>query len=131
MTQITVNENFQPNKYLLVSRIDESQDIQTTRILITDDNSNKIKVVTIEQGPQGDKGETGPQGQAGQDAPTFDVLPLSSGGTNNTTYSSGNIIFFDGEKVRADKQVKINQTCWSETTLDSIFDSFNDTFSTK
>ena len=99
MTQITVNENFQPNKYLLVSRIDESQDIQTTRILITDDNSNKIKVVTIEQGPQGDKGETGPQGQPGQDAPTFDVLPLSSGGTNNTTYSSGNIIFFDGEKL--------------------------------
>jgi hypothetical protein len=41
-----------------------------------------------------------------------------------------NHVYFDGEKIRADKQVKIIQTCSSETTLDSIFDSFNDTFST-
>ena len=40
-------------------------------------------------------------------------------------------VFFDGEKVRAGKQVKIVQSCSSETTLDSIFDSFNDTFSSK
>jgi len=99
MTQITVNEDFNKNQYLLVSRVDETQSIQTTRVLISDDRSNTIKVVSIEQGPQGDKGETGAQGPAGQDAPTFDVLPLSSGGTNNTTYSSGNIIFFDGDKL--------------------------------
>ena len=41
-----------------------------------------------------------------------------------------NHVYFDGEKIRADKQVKIIQNCSSETTLDSIFDSFNDTFST-
>ena len=41
-----------------------------------------------------------------------------------------NNVFFDGEKIRAGKQVKIIQNCSSETTLDSIFDSFNDTFST-
>ena len=40
-------------------------------------------------------------------------------------------VFFDGEKVQAGKQVKIVQSCSSETTLDSIFDSFNDTFSSK
>ena len=40
-------------------------------------------------------------------------------------------VLFDGEKVRAGKQVKIVQSCSSETTLDSIFDSFNDTFSSK
>ncbi len=40
-------------------------------------------------------------------------------------------VFFDGEKVRAGKLVKIVQSCSSETTLDSIFDSFNDTFSSK
>ena len=40
-------------------------------------------------------------------------------------------VYFDGEKIRAGKQVKIVQSCSSETTLDSIFDSFNDTFSTK
>lgn len=42
-----------------------------------------------------------------------------------------NDVYFDGEKIRAGKQVKIIQNCLSETTLDSIFDSFNDTFSTK
>ena len=42
-----------------------------------------------------------------------------------------NYVYFDGEKIRADKQLKIVQHCSSETTLDSIFDSFNDTFSTK
>ena len=39
-------------------------------------------------------------------------------------------VYFDGEKIRAGKQVKIVQNCSSETTLDNIFDSFNDTFST-
>jgi hypothetical protein len=46
----------------------------------------------------------------------------------NTDFTS---VYFDGEKIRADKQVKIVQSCSSETTLDSIFDSFNDTFSNK
>ena len=40
-------------------------------------------------------------------------------------------VYFDGEKIRAGKQVKIVQRCSSETTLDNIFDSFNDTFSNK
>ena len=40
-------------------------------------------------------------------------------------------VYFDGEKIRAGRQVTIVQSCSSETTLDSIFDSFNDTFSTK
>lgn len=44
----------------------------------------------------------------------------------NSDYSK---VFFDGEKTQAEKQVKIKQSCWPETTLDSIFDSFNDTFS--
>ena len=39
--------------------------------------------------------------------------------------------YFDGEKIKAGKQVKIVQNCLSETTLDSIFNSFNETFSSK
>ena len=46
----------------------------------------------------------------------------------NTDFTS---VYFDGEKVRAGKQIKIVQSCSSETTLDNIFDSFNDTFSNK
>ena len=38
-------------------------------------------------------------------------------------------VYFDGEKIRAGKQVKVVQNCSSETTLDNIFESFNDTFS--
>ena len=34
------------------------------------------------------------------------------------------------ELISAGKQVKVIQNCSSETTLDNIFDSFNDTFST-
>ena len=40
-------------------------------------------------------------------------------------------VYFDGEKILADKQVKIIQSCSSETTLDNIFESFNETFSNK
>ena len=46
----------------------------------------------------------------------------------NTNFTD---VYFDGEKIRASKQVKIVQGCSSETTLDNIFDSFNDTFSNK
>ena len=99
MTKVTVDQQFQTNKYLIVSRKDENETITTSRIVITDENTNQIKIVNIEQGPQGNKGETGVQGIAGQDANQFDVLSIASGGTNNTTYSSGNIIFFDGEKL--------------------------------
>lgn len=99
MTKVTVDQQFQTNKFLIVSRRDEDDNITTTRVLISDQNTNQIKVVNISQGPQGDKGDVGPQGAAGQDANQFDVLSIASGGTNNTTYSSGNIIFFDGEKL--------------------------------
>ena len=46
----------------------------------------------------------------------------------NASFSN---VYFEGEKILADKQVKIIQSCSSETTLDNIFDSFNETFSNK
>ena len=99
MTKVTVDQQFQTNKFLIVSRKDEDETIVTSRIIISDENTNQIKIVNIEQGPQGTKGDTGAQGPAGQDANQFEVLAIASGGTNNTTYSSGNIIFFDGTKL--------------------------------
>lgn len=99
MTKVTVDQQFQTSKYLIVSRKDEEDNVVTTRVLISDENTNVIRVVNIEQGPQGIQGIAGPQGVAGQDANQFDILSIASGGTNNTSYSSGNIIFFDGEKL--------------------------------
>lgn len=99
MTQINISEQFQPYKYLLISRVDDSETIVTTRIVISDENVNSIRVVNIEQGPQGDKGETGPQGPAGQDGASFDILPVNSGGTNNTSFTDDKLIYFDGSKL--------------------------------
>ena len=98
MTKVTVDQQFQTNKYLIVSRKDEDETIVTSRIVISDENTNQIRVVNIEQGPQGVKGDVGAQGTAGQNANQFEVLSVSSGGTNNTTYSSGTFIWFMVEK---------------------------------
>jgi len=99
MTNVTISEDFQPYKYLIIRRKDEDETISTTRIVISDESLNSIRVVNVEQGPVGEAGPVGPQGPAGIDAPTFSVLPLSSGGTNNTTFSSGNIIYYDGTRL--------------------------------
>ena len=83
------------------------------------------------------------------DLNAFAVKNLSSGEIRNFKYGEAFIranpsdylkvvlnsdftsVFFDGEKIQADKHVQIDQSCSSETTLNSIFDSFNDTFSTE
>jgi hypothetical protein len=123
MTQITVNEQFQTNKYLLISRIDENQSVVTTRIIISDENTDTIKIVNIEQGPQGTRGEIGPQGLPGKDAPTFDILPITSGGTNNNIYTSGNIIYYDGSKLSTTQysiQDILNEASVSSNTVTGV-----------
>ena len=57
MTKVTVDQQFQNNQFLIVSRQDENETIVTSRIVISDENTNQIKIVNIEQGPQGTKGE--------------------------------------------------------------------------
>jgi hypothetical protein len=53
----------------------------------------------VEKGPQGDQGLIGPQGPPGKDGVLFDILPVSSGGTNNSSFLSGYIIAYDGSKL--------------------------------
>ena len=38
---------------------------------------------------------------------------------------------FDGNQVKATKRVSINQSCKGPTSLESVFESFNETFSSK
>lgn len=99
MNQISIKEISPEYKYLLVTQKDDSETISSTRLVITDNLTNRISFVNISQGEKGDVGPVGPQGPPGQDASSFTVLSIGSGGTNNTNYSSGNILFFDGSKI--------------------------------
>jgi hypothetical protein len=99
MSIVSVQEQFQPVKYLIVSNQSDPESITTTRIIVSDLRSNTINLVTIEKGPQGERGLIGPSGPAGRDGLVFDVLPVNSGGTNNTIFNSGYLISYDGNKL--------------------------------
>lgn len=99
MSIVSVSEQFQPNRYLLVSLRTEEGTITTTNIIVSDLTTSSIDLVTIEKGPQGERGLVGPAGPAGKDGLTFSILPVSSGGTNNTSFNSGYLISYDGNKL--------------------------------
>lgn len=99
MTIVSVQEQFQPFKYLIVSNQSDPNSITTTRVIVSDIRSNAISLINIEKGPQGDRGLVGPSGPPGKDGLIFDVLPVESGGTNNTIFSSGYLITYDGSKL--------------------------------
>lgn len=100
MTAININNSTQTTQYnLVISRIDESGTDNTTRVVVSDNFLNQVSVINIEQGPVGDRGPQGEPGPAGRDAIQFSILPISSGGTNNTFFDSGNIVFYDGTRL--------------------------------
>lgn len=99
MTIVSVQEQFQPSRYLIVSNRSDSETIVTTRVIVSDLRTNTINLVTIEKGPEGIPGIQGPKGDPGKDSLVFDVLPVSSGGTSNTIFSSGYLLTYDGEKI--------------------------------
>lgn len=99
MSIVSVQEQFQPSRYLVISNLSNSQEISTTRVLVSDLRTNSINLVTIEKGPAGDTGPQGPKGEPGKDGLIFDVLPITSGGTNNTNFSTNYLISYDGNKL--------------------------------
>lgn len=99
MSIVQVSEQFQPNKQLLIKLTTTDGVSTSANILVSDLRTNRINLVNVQQGPQGNSGPTGPVGPAGKDGSTFDVLPISSGGTNNTTFGSGYLISYDGAKL--------------------------------
>jgi hypothetical protein len=99
MSVVRIEEEIQPLKYLVITQKVDPETLVTTNVVISDNRLNKINLLSIERGPQGNSGPTGPKGEAGKDGLIFDKLPVSSGGTNNTTFSSGNIIYYDGNKL--------------------------------
>ena len=99
MSIVRIDEEIQPLKYLVITQEKDPESVVTTNVVISDNRLNKINLISIERGPKGDTGATGPIGLPGKDGVTFDVLPITSGGTNNTNFSSGNIIYYDGYKL--------------------------------
>lgn len=99
MSIVRVEEDVQPLKYLVVTQQRDPESVITTNVVISDTRNNRINLVSIERGIQGKDGPTGPQGPAGKDGLIFDVLPINSGGTNNTTFNSGSVIYYDGTKL--------------------------------
>lgn len=109
MSIVRVDEEIQPLKYLVITQEKDPESVVTTNIVISDNRLNKISLVSIEKGSKGDTGAQGPRGLPGQDGVSFDVLPITSGGTNNTSFGSGNIIYYDGNRLSS-----------SQYTLDDI-----------
>ncbi|MEX0596132.1 MAG: hypothetical protein WD512_06490, partial [Candidatus Paceibacterota bacterium] len=99
MTIVNVIEEVNSSKYLIISQQKDPNTLITTRIAITDNANSIIKLIDIRRGPEGEPGQIGPVGPAGQDAISFELLPIVSGGTNNTIFSNDKIIYYDGAKL--------------------------------
>lgn len=99
MTIVNVIEQNNNSKYLIISQQKDPSTLITTRVAITDNANNLIKLVDIQRGPQGEQGPMGPAGPPGQNAISFELLPISSGGTNNTIFTNDKIIYYDGSKL--------------------------------
>jgi len=99
MSIVRIEEEIQPLKYLVITQATDPESVITTNVIISDTRLSRVNLISIEKGAQGDTGSPGPQGPPGKDGVVFDILPINSGGTNNTTFSSGNIIYFDGSKI--------------------------------
>lgn len=99
MTTINIQENLNPTKYLVITQQKDPETLITTRVLITDNANNRINVVDIGRGPIGPPGPAGPQGLPGQNGASFDILSISSGGTNNNNFVTNKIIYYDGNKL--------------------------------
>ena len=99
---VNVQQIIGPLNTLVIERQEDAGDpgsITTTNIIITNDFLQQIEVVDVcrgTQGPSGPPGPEGPAGPSGLPGPTFDILPIVSGGTNNNSFNADYIIYYDG-----------------------------------
>jgi hypothetical protein len=109
MTIVNVIEDSNnPQKYLIVSTQGAtSESIISTNVVVS--SNNKIELIEISkiQGDKGEKGESGIQGPPGENGVIFDLLPINSGGTNNTAFGTDKVIYYDGTKL-ASSNIDVN-----------------------
>ena len=99
MSIVRVEQDIQPLKYLVITQQKDPDSVITTNIVISDNRLNRVNLIAIEKGSTGETGPRGLQGTPGKDGIVFDTLPVESGGTNNTIFNSGHIIYYDGDKL--------------------------------
>lgn len=115
MTIVNILEDSNnPNKYLIISSQDgTSESIVTTNVFVTSTSNNRLDLIEITKipGDKGDKGDKGDIGPPGQDGLVFTVLPVSSGGTSNTSFITDKVIYYDGTQlVSSDLDINSIQT---------------------
>ena len=115
MSIVSIDQQVQSPQYLVISQQQDPETVITTRLIISDTRVNRVNLITIEKGPQGDTGPQGLPGPPGKDGTTFDILSIASGGTNNTSFQSGYIIYYDGNKI-ASSNVPINNIGGSQSS---------------
>jgi hypothetical protein len=102
MTIVNVIEDCNnPQKYLIVSSQGATSESVISTNVVVSTNNNRIELIEISkiQGDKGEQGAIGPQGLPGENGVIFDLLPVISGGTNNTSFSNNKIIYYDGTKL--------------------------------
>lgn len=130
MTIINILEDCNnPTKYLIVTSQDgTSETLVTTNVLVTTSSNNRAELIEITKipGPKGDKGDIGPVGPAGQNGVVFDILPINSGGTNNSSFITDKVIYYDGTKLSSSDldinsiQTNIISNIYSGTGLSKV-----------
>lgn len=105
MTTVNIIEDSNnPTKYIIISsQAGTGESVTTTRVLVGNSSNNRLNLIEVSKipGEKGDKGDKGDIGPAGKDGVVFSVLPVISGGTNNTSFTNNKVIYFDGTKLNS------------------------------
>lgn len=93
MNIVKVEPQVDPSRFIVITRQTDIDETISNRVFVTDNISNSANIIEISRGIQG---FTGPKGA---DGVVFDILPIISGGTNNSTFEAGKIVYYDGAKL--------------------------------
>ena len=93
MNIVSVTQDEDPSKYIIITQQSDINETITNRVFVTENINRSVNVVEIARGVPG---FTGPPGK---DGVVFDILPIISGGTNNTNFVNNKVIYYDGTRL--------------------------------
>jgi hypothetical protein len=93
MNIVNVSESPAITNYIVITQQGDINETITNTVYVTDSlTGSPTNLIEVTRGIQGF------DGPAGKDGIIFDILPIASGGTNNSTFESNKIIYYDGNK---------------------------------